>query len=304
MSTEFKKWSLLLLLAGIWGGSFILMKRGMYTLDGDAIFNSNQVGALRMLIASLVLLPFGIQAFKKIKRKKDFLLLAIVGFCGNFFPAFLFTFAETKISSGYAGMLNSCTPIFTLLISVVVFKYPLTLFQIVGILVGTVGLGGLLLSGQSANTDLSLTHVFAIVLATFLYGISLNTIKNTLGHINAVDISSIAFLILLVPSIGSFFYFDTLNTIQTNPFAKEGLLFISILSVFGTAIALIIFNRIIALSNTLFASSVTYFIPMVAVFIGLYFKESIHYHQVIAMLVVLLGVFIANYLSSILKKRT
>ncbi len=134
-----KKWMLLALLAGIWGSSFILMKRGMYTLTEEPIFSSSQVGALRMLIASLVMLPFAIRYLPQLKKWENVKFLMVVGFCGNFIPAFLFTYAETGISSGYAGMLNSCTPIFTILIGYLVFSNKLTFKQFLGVLIGTIG---------------------------------------------------------------------------------------------------------------------------------------------------------------------
>ena len=130
MSNSTKSWMLLLTLACIWGSSFILMKKGMFTADGGELFSAPQVGALRMLIASSVLLPFSIRAIRKIQNKKDLLFFSIVGFSGNFFPAFLFTYAETGISSGFAGMLNSFTPIFTIIIGYVIYKQRITSFQV------------------------------------------------------------------------------------------------------------------------------------------------------------------------------
>ena len=133
MSKELKGWLLLLLLACIWGSSFILMKKGMFANDGSPIFSDTQVGSLRMLIASLVLLPFGLKHLKHIKNFKQLLSLSIVGFFGNFFPAFLFTYSETGISSGFAGMLNSFTPIFTVLIGYFIYKERLSRNQWLGL---------------------------------------------------------------------------------------------------------------------------------------------------------------------------
>ena len=136
MSKELRGWLLFSLLACIWGSSFILMKRGMHTIIGESIFSSNQVGALRMAIAGLVMLPFGIKAIRRVTHWKQVVALLIVGFCGNFLPAFLFPFAETKLSSGLAGMLNSFTPFFTLIIGVTLFKQALRFNQILGLLIG------------------------------------------------------------------------------------------------------------------------------------------------------------------------
>ncbi len=286
---------LLLLLACIWGSSFILMKRGMESMDGHKIFSDSQVASLRMIIASLVLLPVTLYSLKKIKSLKQVFHLSLVGFCGNFLPAFLFTYAETELSSGYAGMLNSFTPIFTLIIGGVIFRQKLSANQFIGVLIAFVGIVFLMLAGNDLSKSGSWSHISAIVLATFLYGISLNVIKHTLSDFKSLEITSLSFGILLLPGIFASFQTDTFEVIQNNDYALEGLFFISILSIFGTALALILFNRIIALTSTLFASSVTYLIPIVAVIIGFSFKETINFYQIASMVFVIFGVLVANY---------
>jgi drug/metabolite transporter (DMT)-like permease len=269
------------------------MKKGMFAEDGTAIFSSEQVGSLRMLIAALALLPISIGKLKKLSWK-NILPLAIVGFCGNFFPAFLFTYAETGISSGLAGMLNSFTPIFTIIIGFLFFKTKLTNKQIIGTVIGTLGIIALVLTGKTASINGDWDHILAIVLATLLYAISLTTIKNKLSNFNSFEITSLAFLIIFPFSIGGFFLTDTIQTFNSNPMANQGIFYIIILSIVGTALAVVLFNRIIAFSSALFASSVTYFIPIVAVLIGFTFGETINLWQVLSMLIVLSGVIIAN----------
>lgn len=302
MKIELKAWLLLFVLAGIWGSSFILMKKGMSYDETHPIFSAMQVGALRITIASGVLLPFGIFNLRKIKSFKQFIFLTMVGVFGNFIPAFLFTYAETGLSSGYAGMLNSFTPIFTLLIGFIVFKVRLSSVQLLGVIIGFIGIVLLMLAGSDFKSSGTWMQIAAIVLATFMYGISLNTIKHTLQQFSAIEITSLAFSIVFIPSLIANYIFGTVSTLQTNPFALEGLTAISILAIFGTALANIVFNRVITYTSTLFASGVTYFIPIVAVFIGLGFGERITFFQIIAMVVVLFGVFIANYWRLILDK--
>ena len=299
MTKDLKGWILLLVLACIWGSSFILMKKGMFTENGIAIFSDSQVGALRMLIAGLILTPIAVFNLKKIKTSKQFFSLAIVGFTGNFFPAFLFTYAETGLSSGFAGMLNSFTPIFTILIGFAIFKVKLTSIQLIGMLIGTIGIVLLMIAGKNLSMNGTWYHILAIVFATLMYGISLNTIKHTLQNFKAVEITSLAFFIVLLPAIGANLLFGTLETILTNKHALAGLAYISILAIFGTVIAVILFNQIISYSSALFASSVTYFIPIVAVLIGLGFNEPISIEQIGSMGIVLLGVFIINYWSKL-----
>ena len=294
MSKSFTSWGILILLAITWGSSFILMKKGMFAVDGSTIFSDVQVGALRMLIAPLVLLPIALKHARLLKTKDNFLPLAIVGFCGNFFPAFLFTYAETGISSGFAGMLNSFTPVFSLLIGLFAFNVALNRNQLLGIAIGTIGIIALVISGKNASIKGEWSHILAIIIATLLYAISLNTIKHKLAGLKATQVSSLAFLIVLPFSLVTNYSVGTLNTIQNHPLAWDALKWISILAVVGTAIAVILFSRLIQLTSAVFASSVTYLIPIVAVFIGLWHNETISPYQLTAMLVILFGVYITN----------
>lgn len=271
------------------------MKLGMETTSGDLIFTHTQVAALRMSIAALFLLPIAMGAIRKLTFKNTW-KLAIVGLFGNFTPAFLFTFAETGISTGYAGMLNSCTPIFALIIGYLIFQNRLNRTQITGVIIGTFGIAGLTLAGQDATLSGSWIHAGAVVLATLGYAISLNTIKYTLQHLKSSEITSLSFLITLLPGIPALFLSGAFDTITKNPHAMTGLGYIALLSIIGTAFAVILFNRLISNSSILFASSVTYLIPVVALLIGLGFKEKINGFQIGAMAIILSGVFVANVL--------
>lgn len=303
MSKELKSWFLLIILACVWGSSFILMKKSMLTNDNQLIFSDNQVGSLRMLIASLVLLPFALRAIKKLKNKKDILPLSIVGVCGSFIPAFLFTYAETGISSGYAGMLNSFTPIFALIIGFIVFKDRLTKIQITGVAIGAIGVVSLMLAGKDLSIKGDFSHIIAIVIATFLYAISLNTIKHKLQHLKGIEITSLSFFLILTPGLIISIANGSFSTISNNQYAFEGLIYLGILSVIGTAIAVVIFNQLITISSVLFASSVTYLIPIVAVVIGLSFGESINIEQITSMFIVLFGIFLSNMLPKLLQRK-
>lgn len=262
--------------------------------SGDEIFSNTQVGALRMALAGLALGPFAFQHLSKIKNLKTVLSIMVVGFLGNFIPAFMFTYAETELSSGYAGMLNSFTPIFTLLIGMIVFQQRLNRLQVVGVVIGAVGIVWLMMAGADLSSSGSWWHILAIVLATLCYATSVNTIKNNLQGIKPFAITSMAFLFTLLPALVLGWYFGVQDTLSSNPHALSGLGYISILSLVGTALAVIIFNQLIANSTALFASSVTYFIPMVAVLFGMLDGERITVYQVLAMTVILAGVYIAN----------
>ena len=295
MSNSTKSWFLLILLACIWGSSFILMKKGMFTEEQSPIFSAAQVGTLRMLLASLVLLPLTVINYRKVKSKKDLFYFSIVGFCGSFIPAFLFTFAETGISSGFAGMMNSFTPIFTIILGFVVFNQRLKAIQLYGAGIGTIGIACLVFSGKQMAMEADWNHLLAIILATFLYGISLNTIKHKLQGYSSSEITSLAFGLLFIPSVACFIFFDTEKVFLINKNAYSAFSYIAVLAIIGTAFATFIFNGILRISSALFASSVTYFIPIVAVFIGIYFNEKITLYQILSMFIILFGVLVANY---------
>lgn len=296
MSKDVRSWIFLFILALIWGSSFILMKLGMYDSKENPVFSDFQVGALRMAIAGVVMLPFGLRNLKKIQQKKDVVYLLIVGTCGNFFPAFLFTYAETELSSGLAGMLNSFTPFFTLILGYLLFKQSVSFNQLVGMAVAFVGICILVGVFQGFEGVVSFPHVGAILLATLMYGVSLNTIKHKLSHYRSVEIASLAFTFLAVPSIILTVVSGTGSVLHENPNALNSLFFIALLSIFGTCLALLIFNQIIAWKTAMFASSVTYMIPIVAVILGmLVYEEHVPLSQFLGMGIIIAGVFLMNF---------
>ncbi len=275
----------------------------MFNEQHEAIFSSTQVGAMRMLIAGLVLLPFSVQVLRQLKERKDLLYFSIVGVCGNFIPAFLFTYAETHISSGLAGIMNSFTPIFTLLVGFLFFANKITRFQVMGTIIGFGGITVLVLTGGDVSADSKeLLPSLAIVLATLLYGVSLNTIKFKLAAYKPIHVAAGGFASVFIPSVIGFFAFDTISVFKQHPDAMNGFVAIAILAVVGTAFAVFLFNGIIQSSSALFASSVTYLIPIVAVIIGTYFQESITKTQVFSMFIVIFGVLLANYGHLLFKK--
>lgn len=295
MNKELRSWFFLFLLALIWGSSFILMKKGMFDAAEEPIFSASQVGALRMAIAGLVMLPFGLMNLKKIRNRKQVFYLLIVGTCGNFFPAFLFTFAETRLSSGFTGMLNSFTPFFTLILGFLIFKQKIRMKQVIGLFVAFIGICFLIGILSNAPLKIPMLHVGAVLLATLMYGTSLNTIKYKLSEFKSLEIASLSFTFLAIPAWIVTFCLDTGSVLKTNPHAYEALFFISILSIFGTCLALLLFNQIIALKSPMFASSVTYMIPIVAVVLGVFLnREQFHISQFLGMIVIVGGVYLVN----------
>ena len=290
---KYKSWLILCLLAIVWGSSFILMKLGMEAKDGTKIFSGFQVGSLRMLIAGGVLFPFAIK-YRKLITNKNIIPLLITGFMGNFFPAFLFPFAEEELDSSFAGMLNSTVPVFATLIAVFVFKVKLQKLNWLGLLIGIIGAVCLTFAGGETKLSGDITHIGAILIATLCYAISVNTIKFYLADLKAFAITSISFSLTLIPAIISIFVFNTPSVLESNPFAFEGLGYIAFLAIIGTALAVLLFNYLISISSPIFGASVTYLIPIVAILWGLLFDEAINYKHFICMGILLSGVFLLN----------
>jgi drug/metabolite transporter (DMT)-like permease len=295
VNISLKDWILFFVLSGIWGSSFFLMKHSMFTSDGSPIFNSAQVASIRMLVASSILLPIGIRNFKYIKNKKILFSLLAVGFCGNFFPAFLFTYAQKHLDAGYVGMLNSATPIFTVLLSFFIYKERLSPRQITGLIIGNIGVVLLVNSSGELSFEGNILNVLAVVLATLFYAISLNIIKYNLASISAIQITSLAFSFTFLPAILLFFYFNTPAVFLHNTEAIKGLGYASTLALFGTVLGVYLYNILIARTSTLFSSSVTYAIPCVALLIGFLDKERFTLYQITSLCIILTGIFVANW---------
>jgi len=284
-----KKWfqfSILMLLAFIWGSSFILMKIGLKSFD------SIQAATLRIGFASLFLLPYSIKHLKNLKRK-DLKALLIAGFVGSFIPAFLFTKAQTRIDSALAGMLNSLTPVFTLIVGLVFFQMKFRGSQIIGITLGLLGALGLITSGSDVSINNINSYAFFIVLATVCYAFNINVVKSYLTHLSGVQITALSFFFIGPVAIIYFFTTD-INAATQNTDWLIHLGALALLGVLGTAIAMLMMNTLIRYTSAVFASSVTYIIPIFAISWGLLDGEVITLLHLIFMGIVLVGVYLIN----------
>lgn len=290
------QWTLLIFLAFVWGSSFILMKRGLVSFD------NTQVASLRILISFIFLSPIIIKNFKKIKRSQ-WSPIFIAGLLGSGLPAFLFTKAQTHISSSLSGMLNSLVPLFTVIIGLLFFGLKLRWLKIIGVITGLVGAIGLLSVGGGFNLNNDdLTYGVYVIIATICYAVNINFIKIKLAEVNSVNITSFGFL-LIGPLSGIYLFTTDFTTIlQTDPDAWLNFFYIVLLAVFGTSIAVILFNMIIKKVSPVFASSVTYIIPVFAIFWGFVDGENILLMHLICIAVILTGVYIVNKDNNLEKK--
>lgn len=281
-------WALLITLALIWGSSFILIKKGL------TVYSPGEVGALRILSAALFLMPLAIRPLARLGAK-DIALLFAAGLIGSFIPAFLFAKAQTQLSSSVTGVINALTPLFTLIFGALLFNRPVDRGQIAGLVLGFAGTAVLVLAGSGGNwSDLNFYALF-VVLATICYGINVNFIKFSFEGMRPLVITSVS--LLVVGPLAAAYLFGFTGFVEktaTTPDVWFPLAGIIALGIIGTAVALVIFNKLIKISSPVFSSSVTYIIPIVALAWGVVDNEKLLPGHLLGAAAIILGVWLAN----------
>jgi drug/metabolite transporter (DMT)-like permease len=286
MAGSLRNYLTLVFLSLIWGSSFILMKRGL------EVFDFIEVATLRIVIAFFSLTPFIFNAIRVVKRQHYF-PLAISAFLGNGIPAFLFAKAQTELDSALVGTLNAIVPFFTLILGVYFFSARPSKANILGIFIGLLGI--VILSSSALNEGIAINgYIFLVVLATIFYAISINVIKKYLQDLDASSIAALAFL--LIGPIATCYLLNTsfLYQLQNHPDGYKALGYIALLAVLGTSMAAIIFNRLLSRSSAIFVSSITYLIPVIAIFWGVFDGEIITSYHISGCIIILSGVYLVN----------
>jgi len=283
-----KKWIYLIALSLIWGSSFILIKKSLLGLS------PLQVGSLRIVFSSIIIFLIAFNRIKNIPKNK-WKWVSLSAIIGTFFPAFLFAYAETQIDSAVASILNSLVPMNTVLIGFAVFKISTTKTQSLGVLIGFIGTCTLIISGADLNPDQNYLYSGFVIICSVLYAINVNLIKKYLFDVNAVSIAAGQFVVIFIPSIIVLFYSGFFNLEFTdNDLLHDSLIYVLLLSFFGTAMAKILFNRLIQISSPVFASSVTYSMLIVSVIWGVLDGELFNFYQAVATILIIIGVYLSN----------
>lgn len=276
-----------MLLGLVWGSSYVLIKKGLEA------FSPQQVACLRISITMLAFFPVFIFRFKKIDWTK-LKYYAIVGFAGSFFPAFLFAFAQTRISSSVTGVLSSLTPLFTLALGIFFFKAPFNPAKALGVMVGLAGAVLLIVYGKEAGETGNIWYGLLVVLGSLLYASSANTVGAHLYHMNALTISAVSFMIIGFPALAYLFFSDIPTVLSEHEKGWASLGYISILSIFGTVIATVLFFKLVQITDAVFSSTVSYLIPLVAIIWGAVVGEPITLFHLAGMILILSGVYISR----------
>jgi drug/metabolite transporter (DMT)-like permease len=285
MSTKQLKWVYLLVLSLIWGSSFILIKKGLVGLTAF------QLGSLRIIFAALFLLLIGFKSLIKIPHHQ-WKYIALTSLFGTFVPAYLFAIAETQIDSSTTAILNSLTPLNTLILGAAFFGITFRRSQIWGVIIGLLGSMLLVFNGAINHPEQNYYYAILVFIASICYAVNVNLIKRFLSDLTPLSISTGNFLVLLFPALGILFFTDFFDVIHVVK-VQHSLWFILILGVVGTGIANVIFFKLIQVSSPVFATSVTYLIPIVAFFWGLIDNEVLTFVQGIGAFVILIGVYLS-----------
>ena len=271
----------------MWGSSFILVKRGLEA------FGALEVGALRIVTAGIALMPLALARLKRLERK-HWRFIIVIGLIGSLIPSFLFSFAQLGIDSSLAGILNAVTPFFVVIIGAVFFNRKVGVRVGVGLIIGFIGCIVLLLGGDKGFGSFN-WYALPIILATVCYGLNLNIIKTFMADVSAVALTSISLLVVLPAGIIILLVGTDFITIMTqHPKAWESFGYVVLLGIMSTSIALILYNRLVQLTNPIFTSSVTYFIPVIALMWGILDGESLSLYQYFGMVTIIFGVYLSN----------
>lgn len=279
---------LLLLLSLIWGTSFILIKKGLVA------FSPVEVAAIRISVAALALLPIALTQWKSVE-KSQYQHLFFVGMVGIFIPAFLFAWAQTRLESSVAGVLNSLSPLWTLIIGALFFQQRFRGLVVMGIILSFAGAVVLAFSRSGGFTADFNVYALIIVVACALYGTNVNYIKFKIHNLGSLAITSVAVMLVSpLAFIVLFGFTDFVPKLQSAPGAWTALGYLTILAVMSTAVANLLFNKLIKMKSPLFAASVTYIMPLVSVGWGLLDGEQMFLGHFIGMAAILGGVYLAN----------
>ena len=280
------KWIILIALALIWGSSFILIKQGLYGL------NPFQLGSLRIIFCAVFLLIIGFNSLKSIAQHQ-WKYIALTSLFGTFIPAYLFAIAQTKVSSSICSILNSLTPLNTLILGAIVFGLNFRRNQIFGIIIGLIGTVVLIFNGRAQGVSEDSSYSVFVLIATVCYATNVNLIKKYLSDMKPLSITTGNFLVMLVPAI-FILYFTDFSAKMNLQATQQAMFFVMILGIVGTGVANVIFYKLIQISTPIFASSVTYLIPIVACLWGILDNEMLTPLQFIGAFIILIGVYLSS----------
>ena len=270
-----------ILLAAIWGGSFLLMKMGA------SEFGPFATAFLRVLLATAFLLPLLLWRGQWAALRAKWRPALLVGVLSSGAPFVLFGFAVLHINTGLASIMNATTPLWAALVAWLWLRDKPTRIRLLGLAIGFAGVAALAWDSATFKAGAASPGmaVLATLAATLCYGIAASCAKKYLTGLpplaSATGSQVGAVLFLLVPA--------AMHLPAQNP-SNTAWLAIVLLALFCTALAYILFFRIIAAAGPANASAVTFLIPVFGVGYGaLFLSEAVTLGMLVCGAVIVLG---------------
>jgi drug/metabolite transporter (DMT)-like permease len=251
----------LLLLAAIWGASFLFMRLGA------AQFGAVPLSWLRVALASLVLLPLLAWRGEWRALRRHWKPIFVVGITNSALPFALFSYALLSITASLSSIFNSASPLFAALIAWVWLADRLSAPRVAGLVIGFAGVLGLAADRAAPSTHAEGAHallaILACLVATLAYGFSVNFTKRYLAGVPPLALAAgsqlAAAVALAVPALA--LWPDILP-------GAAAWLNVTGLAVLCTGFAYLLYFRLIANAGPANAIAVTYLVPAFAVLWG------------------------------------
>ena len=279
------RWFLLLFISITWGSSFILIKKSLL------VFSPYEIGAIRVVGSGLILAAIGIPAILRMRRG-TLLWVIIAGFFGNFLPMFLFPIAQTQVSSSLAGILDSLVPIFILAFSFLLFGIKSKLTQIIGAIIGFIGATSLIYFSEGNSENSQFSYAMLIVLAAASYAVNSLIVKEKIPELNAVKLTAAVYTFWAIPSGIILYYTGMIQNFEMQSSYVEPLFYMGFLTVFGTAIAMLLYFKLIQNTSAVFASISSYLLPVVAIIWGILDGEKFTFWYIFGGVLIMIGIYL------------
>ena len=272
----------LLFVSILWGGSFLFLR--LLVLEGLAPL---EIVSIRMMLAALFITPFFIVKFKKYSFYDHGFAFVLVGILNTALPFTLFAFASVELGAGSLSILQATVPILTALLLFSLYKGEFSVFKLIGVVIGFVGL--FVLVGPSGGFD-PFSSILCII-ASLSYAIAGIYLAKTPGHISNSFIgmgSIIVGAIIMLP-----FLLNSSNTLQN--LTRDSWTYLAILGVINTSLAYVIFIKLIKKIGPINASFVTYLVPVSSISLGILVLDEVFTIPMFAgSMLIFMGVFFAN----------
>ncbi|TXD47216.1 DMT family transporter [Polaribacter sp. IC073] len=279
------KWFLLFVIALTWGSSFMLIKKSLVA------FTPYEIGAIRVVGSGLLFAFIGIPALFKMSRK-TIIWVTIAGFFGNFLPMFLFPIAQTEVSSSLAGILDSLVPVFVMVFGFLLFGIKSKKSQVIGAIIGFLGATSLIYFSEGNTEDSKFWYTMLVVLAGASYGVNAVVIKERIPNLNAIKLTAAVYSIWAVPALVILYFTGLVQNFEMKPAYTEPIGYLVFLTFFGTAIAMLLYFKLIQDTSAVFASTASYLLPIVAVIWGVLDGEIFSFWYVFGGALILIGIYL------------